>query len=514
MKAINVSRVSTEEQKEAGNSLPAQIERIDNYCRKKNFETIKSFSFDESAYKDKRDEFDKLLEYVQDVSKKDKVAVCFDKVDRLSRSVFDKRVASLYEMALADKIELHFVSEGQIINNQMSAVEKFQFGMSLGLAKYYSDAIGDNVKRAYEQMRRSGQLTGKPPIGYMSLYNENGERTDVVPDSKNSHLIVKMFELYATGNYSLEVIRTRITELGLRSMNGNVLSKSCIENILKNSFYCGTAFSKKLNIYWPHNYSNLITRELFDKCQDVRDIKRKKLQKVATKNYIFKGLLSCHKCGCSMTPEIKKEKFVYYSCTNAKRICKRVYIPEKTLLEPILDVLRRFEGISEETQNLLVAELRRNTESEVSFHKAQITRIRNEYEKLKQKDDRLLEVYLDREITKDVYDTKHEDYNSKLNLLNLELEEHTKGDYDYQTTVASVFSIARRSMQIFESSEVDEKRQFINYLIQNPTVSGKKLDFTIASPFNLVLELSSRPMLLGYKDSNLDTMDQNHVSYH
>ena len=215
-----------------------------------------------------------------------------------------------------------------------------------------------------------------------------------------------------------------------------------------------------------------------------------------------------------MTPEIKKGRFVYYSCTNAKRICKRVYIPEKTLLEPILDVLRRFESITEETQNLLVTELRKNTESEVSFHKAQVTRIRNEYEKLKQKDDRLLEVYLDREITKDVYDTKHEDYNSKLNLLNLELEEHTKGDYDYQTTVASVFSIARRSMQIFESSEVDEKRQFINYLIQNPTVSGKKLDFTIASPFNLVLELSSRPVLLGYKDSNLDTQDQNLMSYH
>ena len=64
MKAINVSRVSTEEQKEAGNSLPAQIERIDKYCEKKEFSMIKAFSFDESAYKDKRDEFDKLLEFL------------------------------------------------------------------------------------------------------------------------------------------------------------------------------------------------------------------------------------------------------------------------------------------------------------------------------------------------------------------------------------------------------------------------------------------------------------------
>ena len=67
MKAINVSRVSTEEQKEAGNSLPAQIKRIDDYCNKKAFKIIQSFSFDESAYKDKRDEFDKLLEYVQEI---------------------------------------------------------------------------------------------------------------------------------------------------------------------------------------------------------------------------------------------------------------------------------------------------------------------------------------------------------------------------------------------------------------------------------------------------------------
>src|SRR3990167_8743035 len=98
MKAINVSRVSTEEQKEAGNSLPAQIERIRGYCNKKSFDVVKSFSFDESAYKEKRDEFDKLLEFVEGVMKKEKIAVCFDKVDRLSRSVFDKRVARLYEL--------------------------------------------------------------------------------------------------------------------------------------------------------------------------------------------------------------------------------------------------------------------------------------------------------------------------------------------------------------------------------------------------------------------------------
>jgi len=144
MKAIIIARVSTEEQKDAGNSLPAQIVRLENYCERKGYPIIKKFSFDESAYKNDRAEFDRILDYV--IEQKETIAVCFDKVDRLSRNVFDKRVATLYEKALKDEVELHFPSDGQIINSKISAVEKFQFGISLGLAKYFSDAISDNVK--------------------------------------------------------------------------------------------------------------------------------------------------------------------------------------------------------------------------------------------------------------------------------------------------------------------------------------------------------------------------------
>ena len=499
MKAINVSRVSTEEQKEAGNSLPAQIERIGSYCKKKSFDVIKSFSFDESAYKDKRDEFDNLLEYVQEVAKKEKVAVCFDKVDRLSRSVFDKRVGTLYEMAVADRIELHFVSDGQIINNQMSAVEKFQFGMSLGLAKYYSDAIGDNVKRAFEQKRRNGEWTGAVRLGYLnvSLDAEKRLRKDIILDPEREHLIQKMFELYATDQHSLETIRNKMTELGLRTLKGNRLSKSGVENILKDSFYCGTAVSKKYGAY-AHKYPRLISRELFDKCQEIR-LKRKKMpSKAHSKDFIFKGLLKCHNCGCAISFEHKikpsGKEYVIGSCTNSKKICERVYVNELELLKPVYEVLGRFESITEEAQNQLVSELRKNTESEVVFHKAQINRIQTDYNNLKAKQDRLLDAYMDQSITKDIYDKKHQEYQDQIQVLEIEMSEHSKADYDYQTTVATVLSVARRAKTIFDnSSEPARKRQFLNYILQNPTVNGKKLYFTIASPFNLVLELADSP---------------------
>ena len=167
MKAILIARVSTEEQREAGNSLPAQVARLEKYTQSKNFEILKICSFDESAYGKDRVEFDAIIDFI--INQQEKIVVCCDKVDRLSRNVFDKRIAVLYEKALNDELELHFVSDGQIINSRISAVEKFQFSISLGLAKYYSDAISDNVKRALEQKLKKGEWIAMAPFGYKNI---------------------------------------------------------------------------------------------------------------------------------------------------------------------------------------------------------------------------------------------------------------------------------------------------------------------------------------------------------
>ena len=107
MKAILIARVSTEEQKEAGNSLPAQVARLEKYCHNKSFPIIKSCSFDESAYIDDRQEFDRIIDFI--VAQTEKVAVCCDKVDRLSRNIFDKRISLLYERALNDELEIFYI---------------------------------------------------------------------------------------------------------------------------------------------------------------------------------------------------------------------------------------------------------------------------------------------------------------------------------------------------------------------------------------------------------------------
>ena len=100
-------------------------------------------------------------------------------------------------------------------------------------------------------------------------------------------------------------------------------------------------------------------------------------------------------------------------------------------------------------------------------------------------------------------DTKLREYKEKQKDILDQMKEHTEANEKFYFTANAVFNLSKRAVEVFESSEIPEKRAFLNYLIQNPTVKGKKLYFSIASPFNLVLEIADSPTWLRRQDSNL-----------
>ncbi len=96
-------------------------------------------------------------------------------------------------------------------------------------------------------------------------------------------------------------------------------------------------------------------------------------------------------------------------------------------------------------------------------------------------------------ITKDEHDKKLQELKDKQYRLYIELDEYTKADHEYHIHVSTVLNLCRRMKDVFESSEPNEKRAILNFLLQNPTVSGKKLAFTLKKPFDTVLELAYHP---------------------
>ena len=84
-------------------------------------------------------------------------------------------------------------------------------------------------------------------------------------------------------------------------------------------------------------------------------------------------------------------------------------------------------------------------------------------------------------------------HNIKKYRLNVELDEYTKANHEYRVYVNTVINLSRRIADIFESSEPMEKRAILGFILQNPTVSDKKLEFTMQKLFDAVPKLADCP---------------------
>lgn len=147
-------------------------------------------------------------------------------------------------------------------NNQE---EKFIQEIQNSLANYYSNYLAQNVKRAYEHARRQGKYFGLAPIGYARVSSVGGSEIRI--DEQQAKIIKKIFELYASGEYTIEMLKDYAIGIGLKSQRGRIPSVSLIKRILNNPFYVGRARSKYGN--YSHKYRKIIDDRLFDKCQKI-----------------------------------------------------------------------------------------------------------------------------------------------------------------------------------------------------------------------------------------------------
>lgn len=67
-----------------------------------------------------------------------------------------------------------------------------------------------------------------------------------------------------------------------------------------------------------------------------------------------------------------------------------------------------------------------------------------------------------------------------------EMQQHNVADESYYITVNTVLNLAQKAYEIFESSELQEKRQLLNFLLQNCTLDGKTLHYELKKPFDLI----------------------------
>ena len=106
-------------------------------------------------------------------------------------------------------------------------------------------------------------------------------------------------------------------------------------------------------------------------------------------------------------------------------------------------------------------------------------------------------------ITQDEYDKKQRQLREHQAEVATRIEQHNDGDGNFRTTLESLISVASKAADIFERSNFEEKRQLIAFVFSNLRLRGKKLEYSLRSPFDLMVNRADYPEWLGREESNL-----------
>jgi site-specific DNA recombinase len=485
MKAVLYARVSSKEQEKEGYSIPAQLRLLKEYAHKNDLKVVKEFIDVETAKQAGRANFSEMIRFLQNNPAIRIILV--EKTDRLYRNFKD--YVTIDDLDL----EIHLVKEGEVLSKDSKSHQKFIHGIKVLLAKNYIDNLSEEVKKGMREKAEQGEWPSIAPVGYRN--NKEIHRIEV--DPQKAPFIRQLFEWYASGNYSLDMLAKEAKECGLFSRKSVAINKAGIHRILKNPIYYGEFDWKGKRHHG--NHEPIISRYLFDEVQKV--FERANHPKETKRNLAFSGLLRCGKCGCSMTPEMHKGKYVYYRCTQHKGKCDNVYVREEKLADLLGEIVLRIR-IDEETVLWIRKALEESHRDKILFHNQAINSLQKRYNRLQSMIDGAYEDKLAGDIPLELWERKSAEWNDEMSKIQAEIEKHQNASMDYVTTGVQILELANKAYDLYLAQNNFERRKLLNILLLNCTFYRGSLCPTYRKPFDILAKGSQNSLKRGRRDLN------------
>jgi len=362
--------------------------------------------------------------------------ILVEKTDRLYRNIRDwVTVDDL-------NLEVHFVKENAVVSKDSRSSEKFMHGIKVLMAKNYVDNLSEEVKKGLREKAEQGHWPSIAPVGYVN----NRATHRIEPDPERSPLIARLFDLYASGEYSLKALTVKAHALGLtHSRSGRRMMKAEIHRILQNPIYVGDF--RWLGKLHQGSHDPLVTRERFVEVQAV--LNRKPRARYPKQKRAFMGLLTCGRCGCSLTAERKKQKYTYYRCTGFRGACGNACIREERLADLLGGVVKRIE-IPAELANW-IAEGLRDSQRELEQTRPQsVAQLAQRQRAIQGKLDRAYEDHLDGRISATFWTRKSEEWESELAMIERELGRLSHPAPTYQATGEKILKLAKQAEFLYK----------------------------------------------------------------
>jgi len=379
-------RKSSEDEERQVLSIEAQLAELREFAKQNGLFIVREYTESKTAKEPGREIFNQML---SEIEKGNAEGILAWNPDRLARNSVDGgRV-----IYLVDTLKIRSL-KFPTFWFEPTPQGKFMLSVAFGQAKYYTDNLRENILRGIRQKIRRGELSAKAPLGY---FNEPRLRT-IEPDKKTFNKVKEVLRAFATGEYTLTKIQSKMFSLGLVGKEGKPLHLSTIQGILKNPFYYGM-FLYRGEIH-QGSHKPMITKKLFDKIQQaLKDNGKPRKKRKEKKEFLFLNFARCGECGYCVTADRKIKKsgreYVYYFCTRKSKIqkcqqhrflreenfaeqvkenCQKVSLPD-VWRERYLNKLKVWENENRQTSDLFA----QNLKKDISAIKTKLERLTDAY---------------------------------------------------------------------------------------------------------------------------------------
>lgn len=306
--AVIYARYSSHNQTEQ--SIEGQLAAGHKYAEMKGYTVVHEY-IDRAmtGRNDNRDDFQRML---SDASKKQFGVIILWKIDRFGRN--REEITFNKYRCKKNGVRVEYVAENVPDSPEGVILESVLEGM----AEYYSLQLSQNVRRGLlESAKKHQAIGGNLPLGLML----DDERR-YVPDPETAPIVKTIFELYADGNTTTEIVRY-LNSVGMRTKHGKPFTKNSLSVVLKNEKYIGV-YTYKDVIRDEDVIPPIVDKELFYKVQELLKINRRMpSHKWSYSDYILTDKLFCGKCGAAMVGESgfgkMGIKYSYYACSKHRK---------------------------------------------------------------------------------------------------------------------------------------------------------------------------------------------------
>jgi site-specific DNA recombinase len=281
-------------------------------------------------YKIDRPKFHQLIHYVNKGYFKGVIMLCWD---RISRNKADEVVI---RKLLKTGADFRFV----LATYDKSSAGALHMDIDGMFAEHHSRVTSEKVKLTVRNQRAKGLCTYQAPVGYLN----KGTVEEKPFDPARAPIIKKMFELYATGEWSLAALATWSIENGFtlapkrrqktfeekqqeeeedRVIEIEKLERiptyTSIHRILINPFYIGKIIGNDNSLIRSNSHLPIISEDIFYKVQ--QELQRKKVcvKYLKRLDHPFRGMIRCGGCQRVYTPYTQKN--ITYFGTRCQKEC-------------------------------------------------------------------------------------------------------------------------------------------------------------------------------------------------